>query len=164
MRAVIVAITGGRNISVADAGHVELIVEQLVYEVQPREVIFGGARGVDTVALAAAQHHRSHRGGTVRAHHSRLVVIVPDTVSAQPHDAREAIHLYADEVVELRRAITSADGWEAYHARNREMVERADVVLGFWDGNKQSGTGACLAYASRVGRPLWVETIGGSGR
>lgn len=160
----IVAITGHRKLSPADAALVTARVESLIYDVRPAVVIFGGAVGVDTVALAAAQHHRSHRGGTVRAHPSRLVVIVPDTVSAQPHDAREAIQLYADEVVELRRAITSADGWEAYHARNREMVERADVVLGFWDGNKQSGTGACLAYASRVGRPLWVETIGGSGR
>ncbi len=158
----IVAITGGRNISVADAGHVELIVEQLVYEVQPREVIFGGARGVDTVALAAAQHHRSHRGGTVRAHHSRLVVIVPDVVAAQPHEAREAIRLYADEVVELRQRITRDDGWAAYHARNRTMVDRATHVLGFWNGDPRSGTGACLAYAARIGRPLWVETIGGA--
>jgi hypothetical protein len=157
----IVAITGSRSVTAADAAHVERIVEALVYEVRPAEIIFGGATGVDTIALASAQHHRSHHGGTVRAHRSRLVVIVPDVVAVQPHEAREAIRLYADEVVELRQRITRDDGWAAYHARNHAMCDRATHVLGFWNGDPRSGTGACLAYAARIGRPLWVETIGG---
>ncbi len=157
----IVAITGSRSVTAADAAHVERIVETLVYDVRPREIIFGGAVGVDTIALAAAQHHRSYGGHTVRAHHSRLVVIVPDVVFTQPYEAREAIRRYADEVVELRQRITRDDGWAAYHARNRTMVDRATHVLGFWNGDPRSGTGACLAYAARIGRPLWVETIGG---
>ncbi len=158
----IVAITGSRSVTEADAAHVARIVEALVYEVRPAEIIFGGAVGVDTIALAAAQHHRSCGGRTVRAHRSRLVVIVPDVVAAQPHAAREAIRLYADEVVELRRKITRADGFAAYHARNREMVDRATTVLGFWNGDPRSGTHACLAYAARIGRDAWVETIGGA--
>jgi len=158
----IAAITGSRSVTAADAAHVERIVEALVYDVRPAEIIFGGAVGVDTIALAAAQHHRSHRGGTVRAHHSRLVVIVPDVVAAQPHEAREAIRRYADEVVMLRQRITRDDGWAAYHARNEAMVDRATVVLGFWNGDVRSGTHACLAYAARIGRPLWIETIGGA--
>ena len=157
----IVAITGHRHLLPADAALVTARVEALIYDVRPAVVIFGGAVGVDTVALAAAQHHRSHHGGTVRAHRSRLVVIVPDTVRAQPHDAREAIRLYADEVVEMRNPVKRADGWAAYHARNHEMVLRADMVLGFWDGDTSSGTGSCLAYATRMGRRVWVETIGG---
>lgn len=158
----IVAITGHRKLTPADAALVTARVESLIYEVRPAAVIFGGAVGVDTVALAAAHHHVSHRGGTVRAHHSRLVVIVPDVVRAQPHEAREAIRLYADEVVEMRNPIKRADGWAAYHARNHEMVLRADVVLGFWDGDTRSGTGSCLAHAQRMGRGVWVETIGGA--
>ena len=158
----IVAITGHRHLLPADAALVTARVEALIYEVRPAVVIFGGAVGVDTVALAAAQHHRSHRGGTVRAHHSRLVVIVPDVVAAQPHEAREAIRLYADEVVELRNPITSTDQWAAYHARNRVMVDRATHVLGFWDGDTRTGTGSCVAYAARMGREVWVETIGGA--
>ena len=158
----IVAITGHRKLSPADAALVTARVEALIYEVRPAAVIFGGAVGVDTVALAAAQHHRSHRGGTVRAHRSRLVVIVPDVVRAQPHEAREAIRLYADEVVEMRNPIKRADGWAAYHARNREMVDRATHVLAFWDGDTRTGTGSCVAYAQRMGRGVWVETIGGA--
>lgn len=158
----IVAITGHRALTPTDEALVTARVEALIYDVRPSAVIFGGAVGVDTVALAAAQHRRSHHGGTVRAHRSRLVVIVPDTVRAQPHAAREAIRLYADEVVEMRNAITRADGWAAYHARNREMVDRADAVLGFWTGDHASGTGACLAYARRMGREVWVEEIEGA--
>ena len=157
----IVAITGHRKLSPADAALVTARVEALIYEVRPDVVIFGGAVGVDTVALAAAQHHRSYGGHTVRAHRSRLVVIVPDVVAAQPHEAREAIRLYADEVVEMRNPITGYDNFYAYHARNREMVKRATHVLGFWNGDPRSGTSACLAYAASIGRPLWVETIGG---
>ncbi len=157
----IVAITGSRSVTEADAAHVARIVEALVYEVRPAEIIFGGAVGVDTIALAAAQHHRSCGGRTVRAHRSRLVVFVPDVVAAQPHAAREAIRLYADEVIELRQRITRTDEWAAYHARNREMVDRATHVLGFWDGGHRSGAGSCISYAQRVGRVVWVETIGG---
>ena len=98
----------------------------------------------------------------MRAHHSRLVVIVPDVVAAQPHDAREAIRLYADDVVEMRNPITGYDNFFAYHARNREMVDRATHVLAFWDGDVRTGTGSCLAYAARMGREVWVETIGGA--
>ncbi len=161
MCVVIVAITGHRKLTPADGALVTARVESLIYEVRPDVVIFGGAVGVDTVALAAAQHHRSHRGGTVRAHHSRLVVIVPDVVAAQPHEAREAIRLYADEVVELRKPVARADRWAAYHARNRVMVDRATHVLGFWDGGHRSGAGSCISYAQRMGRVVWVETIGG---
>jgi len=159
---VIVAITGHRKLSPADAALVTARVEALIYDVRPAAVIFGGAVGVDTVALAAAQHHRSHRGGTVRAHRSRLVVIVPDVVRAQPHEAREAIRLYADEVVEMRNPIKRADGWAAYHLRNEATVNRATHVLAFWDGDPRTGTGSCLAYATRMGREAWVETIGGA--
>ena len=157
----IVAITGHRKLSPADAALVTARVEALIYDVRPSVVIFGGAVGVDTVALAAARHHRSHHGGTVRAHRSRLVVIVPDTVTAQPHEAREAIRACADEVVEMRHTITRTDGWAAYHLRNEAMVDRATHVLGFWDGDVRTGTGSCLAYASRMGREVWVEKIGG---
>ena len=157
----IVAITGHRKLSPADGALVTARVEALIYDVRPAAVIFGGAVGVDTVALAAAQHHRSYGGHTVRAHRSRLVVIVPDVVAAQPHEAREAIRLYADEVVEMRNPIKRVDGWAAYYARNEAMVNRATHVLAFWDGDTRTGTGSCVAYAARMGREAWVETIGG---
>ena len=156
----IVAITGHRALTPADEALVTARVEALIYVVRPSVVIFGGAVGVDTVALWATMRPRTR--GTVRLHRTRLVVIVPDTVRVQPHAAREAIRLYADEVVEMRNAITRADGWAAYHARNREMVDRADAVLGFWTGDHASGTGACLAYARRMGREVWVEEIEGA--
>lgn len=156
----IVAITGHRALTPADEVLVTARVDALIYDVRPSAVIFGGAVGVDTVALWAAMRPRTK--GTVRLHRTRLVVIVPDTVRAQPHAAREAIRVCADEVVEMRNAITRADGWAAYHARNREMVDRADAVLGFWTGDHASGTGACLAYARRMGREVWVEEIEGA--
>ena len=56
----------------------------------------------------------------------------------------------------LAKAITLLESTRAEHRR------RADAVLGFWTGDHASGTGACLAYAARTGREVWVETIAGA--
>lgn len=156
-----VAITGSRKLSNADIIGLIRVVHTLVYEVRPEVVVFGGAVGVDTEALTVAQHLKSYNGHTVPSHNSRLVVVVPDTVTAQPRAARDAILRYADEVVELRNPITRSDGFAAYHKRNAEMVKRATHVLGFWNGDFQSGTYSCLCEARRANREIWVECIDG---
>lgn len=161
----IVAITGNRDVTDADRVTITRVMRDLVYVVRPAEIIFGGARGVDTLALIEAQHRRSHGGRTVLTHSSRLVVIVPDTVAAQPHEARDAIRRYADEVIERRHPISRRwDNFASYRRRNEAMVSRATHVLGFWSSDTHSGTYACLCYAQRIGREVWVEGIDGGDR
>lgn len=48
--------------------------------------------------------------------------------------------------------------WKMQH-RNERMVDACDRVLALWDGSK-GGTGNCIAYAEKVGKPiinLWEE-------
>ena len=55
----IVAITGNRAIAPADRVTITRVMRALVYEVRPAEIIFGGARGVDTLALIEAALRRA---------------------------------------------------------------------------------------------------------
>ena len=39
------------------------------------------------------------------------------------------------------------------------MVDRSDFVLAFWNGTK-GGTGNCVEYAKKQGKPVVVKTFG----
>ena len=84
-------------------------------------MIFGGARGADTMALIAASclFPEVHK-----------LVIVPKTIGDQPKAARRAIIKYADEIIEMKHpAFPQA---RAYYARDDEMVRRATHVIAFY--------------------------------
>ena len=132
-----VAVTGNRGVTAADRRTIRRVLRELVAEPTVETIYFGGALGADTAALLAALESR--RGGR-----PRLVVVVPDTLEAQPLETREASRR-SDEVVELRRPIAASDRWRAYHQRNRWLVDRASMLLAFWDGQPRSGTGATVA-------------------
>lgn len=155
-----IAITAHRHLTREGEETIARTMRELL-ATKPAEFIFGGARGGDTVALRAVL--RPSGKGTRPAHWPRLVVIVPDTVDAQPHDAREAIRAAApDEVVELHQRVTHQDGFAAYHRRNEAMADRATHVVAFWNRDRESGTGACVRYALRINRPVRVvDIIGG---
>lgn len=156
----IAAITANRNLSPRDRATIRAAMGALC-EMRPEAIILGGARGGDTEALVAADLYRDPDA-------TRLVVVVPRRLADQPREAREAVDGClvgaADELVELGLPITAADGWAAFKRRNEAMVDRATHVLGFWNGDRRSGTWSCLAYAMRTGRPTWWEAIGGSDR
>jgi DNA polymerase III epsilon subunit-like protein len=140
------AVTGHRAITEADADEVRRVIRA-----EPAGVwIFGGALGVDTVALRAARE----------AGLSWLEVIVPGTVAQQPAEARRAIEECSDAVTEMR-APNLADA-RSYYARDREMVRRASRVLAFLDGRSgSSGTRATAEYAREQGRQVQVVAMEG---
>jgi pimeloyl-ACP methyl ester carboxylesterase len=154
-----VAITANRNLTRRDEATIGARCRELC-ALSPDEVIVGGARGGDTVALVAVARYR----GPATA----LVVVVPGTLAEQPREAQEAVRLWCslgrDVVIELGLTITAADGFEAFKVRNRVMVDRGTHALGFWNGDRRSGTYSALAYAARLGRPLWVEALEGGDR
>jgi predicted Rossmann fold nucleotide-binding protein DprA/Smf involved in DNA uptake len=112
----------------------------------------GGASGIDTLALLWLAHEAA----------SEITVAVPGTVSGQPVDAREAIAVCENggrtEVVELRH-----DGHpsaEAYHFRNRWMVDRSEFVIAFPRGDdRRQGTWYTADYAAEQGKPRLIVPI-----
>lgn len=141
-----------RSSGLVISGHRELLPEDVL--VVQREVelflgfddfdtwVFGGARGVDTLALA---HVLQLRGVASRP---RLLVVVPNTVTQQPTETR-AVTLQADLVVELRHPITREDNFWALHHRNEFMIDWVAPeghLLAFWNG-QPSGTRNAIQYA-----------------
>lgn len=83
----------------------------------------GGASGIDTLALGWLARHAL----------SSITVVVPCTLDQQPPDAADEVARWHDRgrlsgVVELGAdALTTA----SYHARNRWMVDRSQLVIAF---------------------------------
>lgn len=61
----------------------------------------------------------------------------------------------ADEIVNLDAA-DEYPGSHVYHNRNKWMVDRADWVVGVWDGYPKGGTHAALSYARDSGKKMYV--------
>ncbi|GHH89117.1 hypothetical protein GCM10018793_71010 [Streptomyces sulfonofaciens] len=86
---------------------------------------------------------------------------MPGTVGQQPAEARQAIERCRDrigEIIELHAAELLAP---AYHARNRHMVDRAQMVIGFpLEGPEgTSGTWQTINYASSQGKPRLIVPV-----
>ncbi|WP_338146787.1 hypothetical protein [Streptomyces boncukensis] len=110
----------------------------------------GGGNGIDSLALVwLAEHTRA-----------RLTVVTPAVLERQPRAARQAVARAKeriDEIVELGADPLDA---AAYEARNRWMVDRSSLVIGFPVGESSgSGTWQALHYAAHEGRARLIVPI-----
>ena len=106
-------------------------------------LMFGGARGVDTLALAIALDLRE-----TATKKPMLIVVVPDTLAAQPQETR-VTSARADRVIELQHPVTPSDRFWALRHRNEFMIDWVfplGRLLAFWNGEK-SGTANAFYYA-----------------
>jgi hypothetical protein len=132
----------------------EIFAEYLApFAVSQVRFYLGGASGIDSLALLWLTQHTP----------SGVTVAVPGSVSVQPEDAREAIAAARGrgrlgELVELRHeAHPSA---EAYHFRNRWMVDRSEFVIAFPHGSDRSrGTWYTAGYAEEHGKPRLIVPV-----
>jgi hypothetical protein len=91
-----------------------------------------------------------------------VTVAVPGRLTDQPEDARHAVltatlRTARVSLVELGAPRLSA---EAYHARNRWMVDRSNLVIGFPCGDDpRSGTWYTIHYGAARGRPRLIVPI-----
>ncbi|MFC9736596.1 hypothetical protein [Streptomyces noursei] len=111
----------------------------------------GGAKGIDSLSLLWLGSHAQ----------STITIVVPGTIDQQPAEAQEAIGRCQDrinDVIELRASeLRSA----AYHARNRYMVDRSDMVIGFplGEGDSMTGTWQTINHAAADGKPRLVVPV-----
>jgi riboflavin synthase len=144
-----IAISGIRDLTVADIALIEKTMTDLL--ATPRtDIIFGGARGTDTIALIAA--------GKLNVPNMKLTVIVPGVVSQQPVAAQEAIRQYAHDVIELGLTLSNK---QVYQVRNIKMLSEAESLLAFWHG-RPGGTANCIKAARIIKLPVdvvWVKGL-----
>lgn len=132
----------------------ELFVEYLApFAAEHTQFYVGGAVGIDSLAL----RWLAERSRAV------ITVVVPAMVTDQPDDAQHEILAASrlgrlSEVIELRHPRFPEA--EAYHARNRWMVDHSDFVIAFPYGtNSESGTWQTLRYAAASAKPRLIVPL-----
>lgn len=110
-----------------------------------RHYYFGGARGVDSDALAHISRTQPH---------SVRTVVVPNRVIDQPASARAQIKRYATEVIELRNT-----GPDRYMIRNHYMVDHSSRTNAFYDYRGRGGTFNTIEYARSQGKLGVVNSL-----
>jgi hypothetical protein len=150
-----VAITGTRSIGDAPVDALADAFEAYLRPFAGPSTRFsvGGAPGVDTAALQWLAAHTD----------SALTVVVPCRVVDQPRGSAEVVERLRAEgrltdVVEMGATLL---GRAAYHARNRWMVDRCGLVIGFPRGDESAGGGTwyTLTYAAEQGKARLVVPL-----
>lgn len=112
----------------------------------------GGAKGIDSWALLWLAESTS----------ADITIVVPGTVVQQPEEAQQAVSRARDghrikEIVELGAPDLSV---EAYHARNRWMVDRSTLTIGFPHATEpSSGTWQTIDYTADQGKPRLIIPV-----
>jgi predicted Rossmann fold nucleotide-binding protein DprA/Smf involved in DNA uptake len=147
-----ITITGTRDVPEA-AGRCEALFERYLapYATGGHSFFVGGAVGIDTLALDWLIPRRAP-----------VTVVVPATVEDQPPPARDRIRHAQQaglaEVVELRHP--DFPEAEAYHARNRYMVDRSAFVIGYpLASTKVGGTWYTIEYAASKDMPRLIVPV-----
>lgn len=148
-----VAITANRKLTENDNIVIFNKMVELVTCGDVRSIYFGGAVGGDTVALASALSISCMS-------RPKLIVVVPCKLENQPKSTHE-ISRQADEIIELNNVITPNDGFNAYKIRNIYMVDHAEKTVGFWSGDKKSGTWHAINYTQNCNKEVEIVTIQG---
>ncbi|MET9924090.1 MULTISPECIES: hypothetical protein [unclassified Streptomyces] len=110
----------------------------------------GGASGVDSLALLWLA------GRTTAA----ITIVAPGTMSRQPAEAREAVTRARGRITEIVELAAAELQAPAYHARNRWMVDRTSMTIGFPHATEPStGTWQTINYTAKQGKPRLVVPV-----
>ncbi|CNG04590.1 Uncharacterised protein [Mycobacterium tuberculosis] len=148
-----VTITGTRATEHRAAAEYWTIFEEYIGPFARPGVRFylGGASGIDSLALRWLANETE----------AELTVAVPAKLADQPADARAAIVDAREagrlaELVELGGPLQKV----GYFARNRWMVDRSALVIGFPRcGTRTSGTWYTLEYAANHDKPRLIMPV-----
>lgn len=145
-----VAITGTRKTEHRPVDEYAALFAQYLapFAVDARFYI-GGARGIDTLTLLWLAEHTS----------AALTVVTPGRLAQQPAEARAAVRELGDRVDLVELGATELRT-PAYHARNRHMVDHAQMTVGFPHGDEPtSGTWQTLTYTAEQGKPRLIVPV-----
>ncbi|MFD7381847.1 MULTISPECIES: DNA-processing protein DprA [Streptomyces] len=146
-----VTITGTRETGHKSlAEYVDLFEQYLNPFVPAAHFYLGGAVGIDSLALLWLAERTT----------ATITLVAPGTLGQQPDEARRAVDRSRDrisEIVELAAAELRAP---AYHARNRWMVDRTSMTIGFPHATEPStGTWQTINYTAEQGKPRLIVPV-----
>ncbi|MDT0543869.1 MULTISPECIES: DNA-processing protein DprA [Streptomyces] len=148
-----VAITGTRSTEHRSlANYAELFASYLGPFADPNACFYiGGAKGIDSLALLWLAGNTS----------SQITIVVPGTVQQQPVEARQAITRSRNRIMEIVELRADQVRGPAFHARNRWMVDRSNMVIGFPLAGPQgtSGTWQTINYGAEQGKPHLIVPV-----
>src|SRR5215470_5961003 len=116
-----VAITGTRNTGHRAPAEFATLFADYLGPFARSHFYIGGARGIYSLTLLWLAGNTD----------ARITIVVPGRVEQQPAEARQAITRSRDrikEIVELKAVELNS---LAYHERNRYMVDRRSMTIGF---------------------------------
>jgi uncharacterized phage-like protein YoqJ len=142
-----IGISGTRKPNLTGLFALKQTIKAVINNYEIKEINFGGAIGIDTYALI----YSAEEIVLLKREDVLLRVIVPDTLKAQPDYARFSAEYLAGEILELKNEITRADNFFSFRYRNEEILKRSDLILAFWNGNKEGGTYHMIKSAEKHG-------------
>lgn len=113
----------------------------------------GGATGIDTLFL----------DWMIVRLQGFIHIVIPTKLEDQPRDAQRAIRNALSQLprdVMLTELNSKAGSPEKYYVRNRFMVDRSQMLLGFpHETELSSGTGYTINYAATIGVPRMIWPV-----
>ncbi|URN07637.1 hypothetical protein LUW74_32630 [Actinomadura madurae] len=148
-----VTITGTRSTDHRDLAEYRGMFEDYIRPFARPGVRFhlGGASGIDSLTLLWL-------AGETEV---ELVVVVPAKLEDQPGDARHAVETarHADRLTELVE-LGGQTRTPGYHARNRWMVDRSQMTIGFPRADSSGGgTWYTLDYTASQDKPRLIVPV-----
>jgi hypothetical protein len=140
-----IAISGSRDIDDDGVRRIEETVPKIIDHHDPKAVLFGGAKGTDTISLRAIYDNFSETDRPV------LKAIVPFKLDDQPKRSVQAIEKYCDEITEM----DSPKSKGAYFERNQKLVNQSDKLIACWNGSSK-GTAHTIQEAKNKGLDVIV--------
>lgn len=147
------AITGHRKISDEDIDLVRKTIRDLASHSNNDTFILGGALGVDLEALDELLLLKQD-GVNVN-----ITVVLPSTLSSTPNHSRKLIEKSID-LISLEEMGLDPSNKGSYLKRNNRMLELADGLIVFWNGDPFTGTGYTLRKAYDLDKKVAVFTLG----
>ncbi|MET9092920.1 hypothetical protein ABZX72_12575 [Streptomyces cyaneofuscatus] len=149
MRAV--AITGTRKTGHKSLTEYANLFEQYLGPFAPAAHFYiGGAVGIDSLALLWLADQTP----------ASITIVAPGTMSQQPAEAQEAVARTKGRITEIVELAAAELRSPAYHARNRWMVDRASMTIGFPHATEPStGTWQTINYTAEKGKPRLIVPV-----
>ncbi|MEU4176928.1 hypothetical protein [Streptomyces sp. NPDC026589] len=147
----LVTITGTRETAHKPlAEYADLFEQYLEPFVPGAHFYLGGAVGIDTLALLWLADQTT----------AAITVVAPGTLSQQPAEAREAVARTRGRITEIVELAAAKLRSPAYHARNRWMVDRTSMTIGFPHATAPStGTWQTINYTAEQRKPRLIVPV-----